>query len=69
MLSVDFSMYLEAQQKAEQAYRDKDAWTRKCIACVAKMGRFSSDRTIQDYAREIWSANPVPVRKTRKKRS
>jgi starch phosphorylase len=42
-----------------QAYRDQASWTGRSILNVAKMGKFSTDRTIAEYAREIWGAKPV----------
>ena len=62
MLMADFSAYVECQERVEAAYRDEETWTRKSILNVARMGRFSSDRTIQAYAEEIWGAKPAPVR-------
>jgi starch phosphorylase len=53
MVLADFKSYVECQRKASLAYLDPDSWSRKCILNVARMGKFSSDRTISDYAREI----------------
>ncbi|MBO0602842.1 glycogen/starch/alpha-glucan phosphorylase [Sporosarcina sp. E16_3] len=50
----DFEPYLETQELVEQTYRDKLSWLHKSITNVAHSGKFSSDRTIQDYATEIW---------------
>jgi len=44
----------------DEAYKDQDAWLEKCITSVARMGFFSSDRCIQEYADEIWSVEPLP---------
>jgi starch phosphorylase len=51
---ADFSAYLAAQEAVGQAYRDPSGWTRKAIINVARMGKFSSDRTVAAYAHDIW---------------
>ena len=51
---ADFDKYLAAQQSVSDTYSDKTAWTKKSIINVAKSGKFSSDRTIADYAKDIW---------------
>jgi starch phosphorylase len=61
MVLADFEAYVECQRKASLAYLDQESWTRMCILNVARMGKFSSDRTIAEYAREIWRVKPVPV--------
>ncbi|MEW6128477.1 MAG: glycogen/starch/alpha-glucan phosphorylase [Acidobacteriota bacterium] len=53
-LLADFQSYVETQQKAMREYRKTSEWYRKAILNVARIGRFSSDRTIQEYAEEIW---------------
>ncbi len=58
LVLADFASYLACQERVALLYRDADAWTRKAILNVAHVGRFSSDRTIAQYAREIWG---VPV--------
>jgi starch phosphorylase len=54
MLLADFDSYLAAQARVDALYRDRAAWARKAIANVAGMGFFSSDRTIAEYARDVW---------------
>jgi starch phosphorylase len=54
LVLADFAAYVYCQERVAQAYRDPDGWTRKSILNVARMGRFSSDRAIQEYGREIW---------------
>jgi glycogen phosphorylase len=58
---ADLKSYLEADQRLTELYADADAWTRKAILNVASSGKFSSDRTIAQYAAEIWNAKPCPV--------
>ena len=58
---ADLKSYLEADQAACALYRDRDEWARKAILNVAGSGKFSSDRTIAQYAAEIWHAKPCPV--------
>ena len=59
LLLADYAAYLEAQQAVDRAYQHRAAWGRQAIANVAGMGLFSSDRTIAEYAREIWACAPV----------
>jgi len=61
MLLADYAAYVECQERVSQSYRDREAWTRKSIANVAHMGKFSSDRTIEQYAKEIWNLVPCKV--------
>jgi starch phosphorylase len=58
---ADLKSYLEADHKLMELYADGDAWARKAILNVAGSGKFSSDRTIAQYAAEIWNAKPCPV--------
>ena len=59
LLLADFASYLETQAKVDALYRDPREWTRKAILNVAGMGPFSSDRTIAQYAQDIWHSTPV----------
>ncbi len=61
MVMADFEAYTECQHKAALAYKDEEAWTRMSILNVARMGVFSSDRAIAEYAKEIWHAEPTEV--------
>jgi starch phosphorylase len=56
---ADLSSYIEASHRAEKDYREPDVWTAKSILNVARTGFFSSDRTIAEYARDIWHIRPV----------
>jgi starch phosphorylase len=58
---ADLKSYLEADRRLTELYVDHHEWTRKAILNVAGSGKFSSDRTIAQYAAEIWKAKPCPV--------
>jgi starch phosphorylase len=58
---ADLGAYARTQRRVGELYRDPHAWARKAIANVACSGEFSSDRTIREYAAEIWNAKPCPV--------
>jgi len=57
----DFASYREAKDRMAQDYRDQEAWARKAWINITRSGRFSSDRTISDYAREVWHINAEPI--------
>ncbi|QZZ19242.1 glycogen/starch/alpha-glucan phosphorylase [Leptothermofonsia sichuanensis E412] len=61
LLLADYQSYVECQDRVGQAYRDQDNWTRMSILNVARMGKFSSDRSIRDYCQDIWKVNPVQI--------
>jgi glycogen phosphorylase len=58
---ADLKSYLDADERLRALYADPDGWARKAILNVAGSGRFSSDRTIAEYASEIWNLQPCPV--------
>jgi starch phosphorylase len=58
---ADLKSYLDADQRLVELYGDEDAWARKAILNVASSGNFSSDRTIAEYAADIWKVKPCPV--------
>ncbi|MGE5248062.1 MAG: glycogen/starch/alpha-glucan phosphorylase, partial [Verrucomicrobiota bacterium] len=58
---ADLGSYLEADRALLALYADADGWARKAIRNVAASGKFSSDRTIAEYATEIWGATACPV--------
>lgn len=64
LVLADFASYLQAQEKVDQAYRNKKKWTEMAILNTARVGKFSSDRTISEYAKEIWKLDPVSVELT-----
>jgi starch phosphorylase len=58
---ADLTSYLEADQRLVKLYTNPDAWVRQAILNVASSGKFSSDRTIAEYAADIWKVTPCPV--------
>ncbi|HSL50365.1 MAG TPA: glycogen/starch/alpha-glucan phosphorylase, partial [Candidatus Deferrimicrobiaceae bacterium] len=60
MVCADFSSYLACQEDVDRTYRDRDRWTRMSILNVSRMGKFSSDRAVAEYCRDIWHVDPVP---------
>jgi starch phosphorylase len=62
LLFADYASYIACQDDVAAAYRDRRRWTRMSILNVARMGKFSSDRTITEYCRDIWRVAPVQVR-------
>lgn len=59
---ADFEAYSECQKKVSDTFRDKSRWARMAILNTARVGKFSSDRTISEYARDIWKLSPVEVK-------
>ena len=58
---ADLASYASAQSRVSDLYADCQSWSRKAILNVARSGKFSSDRTIAEYAKSIWSAKPCPI--------
>jgi glycogen phosphorylase len=61
LVLADFASYMAKQEDVARAYKDEEGWTRKCIINVARAGIFSSDRTIKQYAEEIWRVQKTRV--------
>ena len=61
LLLPDFRSYSDAHARVDAAYRDQRRWARMAILNTARMGKFSSDRTLREYARDIWSLKPAKV--------
>jgi starch phosphorylase len=61
LLFADFQSYIECQDRVAAVYRDTDRWTRMSILNTARSGKFSSDRTIREYCRDIWHVKSVPI--------
>ena len=62
MVMADFQFYSECQARVNENYKNQESWTRKSILNSARSGKFSSDRTIREYCREIWRVHNVPIR-------
>jgi len=61
LLLADFEPYIDCQEAVGHAYRDQEHWTRMSILNTARMGKFSSDRSIREYARDIWHVQPLDL--------
>lgn len=61
MLMADYAAYIECQQMAGEAFKDRARWNRMSILNTARMGKFSSDRSIREYCEDIWKVRPVPI--------
>jgi glycogen phosphorylase len=61
MVLADYRSYIACQDEVGRAWGDRDRWTRGSILNVARMGHFSSDRSIREYCRDIWRVEPVPI--------
>jgi starch phosphorylase len=61
MVLADYADYIDCQHIVDEVYRDQARWTRMSILNVARMGKFSSDRSIREYCEDIWQVRPVPI--------
>lgn len=62
-VAADFRSYVDKQADVDEAYKDPDGWARKALINIANMGYFSSDRSIEDYAKKIWKIEPIKLGK------
>ena len=58
---ADFHSYVECQKTVDETFAEPDKWARMCVMNIANMGKFSSDRTILEYARDVWDLVPCHV--------
>ena len=61
LLLTDYQAYIDAQDRVSALWRDPQAWTRQSILNTARMGKFSSDRSIRDYCERVWKVQPAPL--------
>lgn len=61
LLGADFMSYIQAQRNVEERYKDKSSWARMCLVNIAESGYFSSDRTIEEYANDIWNLEKLDI--------
>ena len=61
MLLADYQSYIDCQDRVSAVYQDQEAWTKMSILNVARIGKFSSDRSIRDYCADIWKTWPVKI--------
>ncbi|MBU0617683.1 MAG: glycogen/starch/alpha-glucan phosphorylase, partial [Planctomycetes bacterium] len=61
MLMADIESYLRAQEQVDLLWADPRVWTRSAILNVARIGYFSSDRAVREYAEQIWNVSPTPI--------
>lgn len=61
-LLADYRSYIDTQDKVSNLYKDVDKWTQKSILNVARVGKFSSDRSVQEYAKNIWKVKPIKLK-------
>ena len=62
MVLADYQAYIDCQERVDELYLNQEEWTRKSILNAARSGFFSSDRTIREYADDIWKLRPVHVK-------
>lgn len=60
-LLADYESYIQAQDRVSKTWKDEETWTRMSILNTANMGKFSTDRTINEYAKDIWNIKPVAI--------
>lgn len=67
LVLADYEDYVRCQEEAARTYRNQEEWTRRSILSTAGMGKFSSDRSIAEYARDIWDVSPVTIEREEQK--
>ena len=68
LLLADYASYIAMQEVVGKTYQNQEEWSRRAILNVARMAKFSSDRTIREYAKNIWNVTPLKAVKNSKKK-
>ena len=61
LVLADYAAYLTAQEEVDRLYHEPESWARKAMLNTARMGKFSIDRTVGEYAGQIWDASPYCI--------
>jgi starch phosphorylase len=61
LVFADYPAYVQCQAEVDAAWRDRQRWTRMSISNTARMGKFSSDRAVREYMRDIWKTKPLVI--------
>jgi starch phosphorylase len=61
MVLADYRAYIDTQERAARLYRQPESWARKALLNTARMGKFSSDRAVKEYAQKIWKVKPIQL--------
>jgi starch phosphorylase len=61
LVLADYQSYIDCQQQVSEVFRNRERWTRMSILNVARMGKFSSDRSVREYSRRVWQVQPFPI--------
>jgi starch phosphorylase len=67
LVLADYEWYVRCQEEVERIYQDPDKWVRRSILSTAGMGKFSSDRSIAEYAQDTWDVKPVTIERSDRK--
>ncbi|ELP87829.1 glycogen phosphorylase, putative [Entamoeba invadens IP1] len=62
LVAADFTAYLKEQEKVDETWKKQNEWNHKCVMCTANMGKFSSDRSMSEYAAMVWNIQPCPLK-------
>jgi starch phosphorylase len=61
LLFADYQSYIDCQERAGRLFQDRNEWTKRSILSVARIGKFSSDRSVREYSEQIWNVKPSDI--------